>query len=123
MSATRDLRSNIASDLHYYNEILSDGTSSGAILDTADYDSGIMFNFGVVDYGDGTYTVTIYESDDSGMSTSNPISSTSLIGSTSDLIFTSATGQGNPMNNVGGVTTGAILYIGINKKHEILPVV
>jgi hypothetical protein len=137
MTAVRDLKNNVDVDLSKYIEILADGSTTGTILDTADYDSGIMFCFAIPDYGDGTYSINMYESDHISMSTQTIIPDEKLIGSTSDLVFTSATSQGDAVKTLGivgtkryvrpiiastGATTGATFFISINKVHEILPI-
>jgi hypothetical protein len=105
MSATRDLRSNVNVDLVFYRQFLSNETHSGSILDTADYNGGVMFGFAVRQYADGTYTTTIYESDDSAMSGATVVSSENLIGSISDLVFTANTFPQGPMPTIGIVGT------------------
>jgi hypothetical protein len=137
MTAVRDLKNNVDVDLNEYVEILANNSTAGTILDTADYDSGIMFCFAVPDYGDGTYSINMYESDDKSMTTEALIPDEKLIGSISDLVFTSVTNQGDPVKTLGivgtkryvrpvitstSVATGATLFISINKVHEILPI-
>jgi hypothetical protein len=135
MSATRDLRSNVNVDLVFYRQFLSNETHPSSILDTADYDGGIMFSFAVYKYVDGTYTTTIYESDDSAMSGATVVSTENLIGPISDLVFTSDTLEQGPMPAIGivgtkryvqaritstAITTGAEITGIANKIPEIL---
>jgi hypothetical protein len=138
MSELRDLKNNLASDALDFKEILGDGATNSSILDTAHYDSGIMFSFACPDYGDGTYSFALYESDDSGMSGKTLVPADQIIGSLSTIIFTSQTSIGDKLSSIGvigskrylqmevtasGVTTGATIVVVANKVPEYLPVV
>ena len=56
------------------------GSVVGAILDTAEFELGLMFAVHVSSYVNGTYTLLLEESDDSGMSGSAVITGDKLIG-------------------------------------------
>jgi hypothetical protein len=135
MSATRDLRSNLSSDLFFYSEFTVNDTLTGFALDTADYDGGIMLSFAVPAYTDGSYTIEMYQSDNESMNGKVLLSSENLIGSIP--VLTSVTNEGDSLETLGivgtqryvqanvegtSITTGASILIMANKMHEILPV-
>lgn len=59
--------------------INTDTTTTGAILDTADYDMGVTFALLVTGYTDGTYTLKIEDGDDSGLSDAADVDSAMLV--------------------------------------------
>jgi hypothetical protein len=119
MSELRDIKNNIETDLAFYRQFTANGSWNGYILDTAHYESGIMFSFAVIDYTDGTYTVTIQESDDSGMSGATTVTSNNVIGSLSDLIFTADTGV--PMVTIGIIGTKRYVRLKILLTGQTVP--
>lgn len=59
--------------------ISSNTTTTGAIIDTAGYDNGVYFAIGCNAYTDGTYTMTIQEGDDSGLSDASTVTTSQLV--------------------------------------------
>jgi len=57
----------------------TDTTTTGAIIDTADYDNGIYFAMSASAYTDGTYTLKIEDGDDSGLSDAADIPAAQLV--------------------------------------------
>lgn len=134
----RDLRSNVASDLGFYAAIASDTTTAGQIVDTAHYESGLMFSLAALVYTDGTYTPLIEESDDSGMAGATAVPDKNLIGTEAGAALTALTALGASMPTIGVATskryvrlsivstlttTGATITATTNKMPELKPVV
>ncbi|MGD9276243.1 MAG: hypothetical protein PVJ67_03670 [Candidatus Pacearchaeota archaeon] len=132
----RDMRSNVASDLGFYAAISTNTTTTGQIIDTADYDSGVMFSFAALAYTDGTYTPLITESDNSGMAGATQVPDTNLIGTEAAAALSAATTVGSSMTTLGigntkryvqisivstGVTTGATITATTSKMPELKP--
>ena len=63
-----------------YAAIASDTTTAGAIFDTADYELGFSVLLSAPVWVDGTYTLKLEESDDSGMAGAVDIPAAKLIG-------------------------------------------
>lgn len=97
----KDIRSNLQPKLAFLAIINSDTTTNGAIIDTADFDGGIVFNFLCTVYGAGTYTPVIEESDDSGMSGANDVADANLIGTEAGAAISAATTSGANLNSIG----------------------
>jgi hypothetical protein len=110
---SRDLRSNIASDLGFYAAITTDTTTAGQIVDTADYDSGIMFSFAAPVYSAGTFTPLIEESDDSGMAGATAVPDSSLIGTEAGAALSAQTAVGDSMTTLGIVCTKRYVRVSI----------
>lgn len=134
----RDLRSNVASDLGFYAEITANLTTAGQIVDTAHYESGLMFSLAALVYDDGTYTPLIEESDDSGMAGATEVPDKNLIGTEAEAALSAATALGDAMKTIGVATskryvrlsivstgiigTGATITATTNKMPELKPV-
>jgi hypothetical protein len=136
----RDLKNNIAADLGFYAVISSNTTTAGQIVDTANYDGGVMFSFAALAYTDGVYTPLLEESDDSGMSGAVTIPAARIIGLASAVVTAlgAATTLGAALATLGitwtkryvrlslvstVVTTGATIVAMTHKVPEIKPVV
>ena len=98
---TKDIRSNLEPRLAFLAIINSNTTTNGAIIDTADYDAGIVFNFACSVYGAGTYTPVIEESDSAAMSGANDIADANLIGTEAGAALTALTASGAVLRSVG----------------------
>jgi hypothetical protein len=59
--------------------ISSDTTTTGAIIDTADFDGGVYFAVDVYAYTDGTYVLKIEDGDDSGLSDAADVATAQLV--------------------------------------------
>lgn len=97
----KDIRSNLLPKLAFLAIINSDTTTNGAIIDTADFDSGVVFNFLSTVYGAGTYTPILEESDDSGMSGANDIADANLIGTEAGAAISAVTAAGANLGSIG----------------------
>lgn len=100
--AIKDIRSNLLSRLAFRAIITTDTTTTGAIIDTADFDGGVMFTFLSSVYGAGTYTPLVEESDDSGMSGATAVADANLIGTEAGAALSTAiTASGAVLNTIG----------------------
>lgn len=130
----KDIRSDLKVLNAFNATISSNTTTNGVIIDTADYDMGIMFTLTAAAYTDGTYTPLIRESDASDMSGANDVADDNLIGTEAGAVI-NALNTPKTIGIVGtkryvrvsivstGVTTGAHI-VGLSvMKPEILPVV
>jgi len=78
--AVNDIRSNLQQILAAAGTLAANGTVTGAILDTANFELGLMFELTVTSHTTGTFTLAIFESDDSGMSGETAVTGDQLIG-------------------------------------------
>ena len=133
--AIKDIRSNILVKQALNHRFTADGAQQSAIIDTANFDKGIMFSFAVPDYTDGSYAVTIDEGDDSGLSDASAVASGNLIGSlptlsavTTDNATLSTFGVHSNKRylrvtvTASSVTTGAEVHCNVSLGGELLPV-
>lgn len=132
-----DIRSDLLINNVLNAVINSDTTTNGSIIDTADYDTGVMFDFAAIAYTAGTYTPLLEESNDSGMAGATVIPTANLIGTIADATLTAATPAGGQLPTIGVVETkryvrlsivststgAATVVINAIRKPEILPAV
>jgi len=78
--AIRDLKNRVLQKIADFTAISGNGTTVGAIIDTANFDNGYMVGVAVPVWTDGTYTLLIEESDDSGMSGAVAVTGDKLLG-------------------------------------------
>lgn len=82
-----------------YAAIASDTTTVGAIFDTADYECGFSALLSAPVWVDGTYTLKLEESDDSGMAGAVDIPAVKLIGALP--VVAAATVDGAELGKIG----------------------
>jgi len=76
----RDIRSNLKPAIAFEPQtISSDTTTTGEIIDTKDFDGGIVFTQ-MVNYTSGTFTPKLEDGDDSGLSDAAVVADANLIG-------------------------------------------
>lgn len=129
-----DIASDLQPRLAMNASITSNTTTSGSIIDTAGFDLGIIFEFVVPTYTDGSYAVAIWESDDSGMAGAVAVPAGNIIGALPTL--TAADTGGAIINKVGvfgtlrylqvkvtstSVTSGARVVATATQKSNIAP--
>jgi len=134
----RDLRSNLEMQLAFNANITTDTTTDGFIIDTANYDSGVMFGFMCSSYVDGTYTVNLQDGDDSGLSDAADIPASKIIGDKTTISLTGGTPEGDLLATLGitctkryvmvqiistSTSSGSIISAICVKKAELLPVI
>jgi len=134
--AVNDIRSDLKVSNALLAAIVSNTTTAGAIIDTENFENGLMFTPHLSDWTDGTYTLLLEESDDAAMSGAVAITGDKLIGSLPAL--TAATVEGAVLESVGvisnlryvqaslvstGVTTGADAEVIAIQKGEERPVI
>ena len=100
--AVTDIRSDVIQNNAFMGDITSDTTTAGAIFDTADFELGLMFLVGAHTYTDGTYTLLLEESSDSGMAGATTISGDQLIGTLP--VVSAATASGAAFDTVGVIS-------------------
>lgn len=135
--AVKDIKNNLLGLMALLATIVSDTTTQGVILDTADFELGLMFTLSNSLYTDGTYTLLLEESDDSGMAGATTIAGEQLIGSLP--VVSAATVQSNSaaLGSVGVIsnkrfvrasivstatTSGATVAVLATQKGEVLPI-
>ena len=117
-----------------YEEIVSDTTTAGATFDTADFELGFSVLLSAPAWTDGTYTLLLEESDDSGMAGAVTIPDAKLIGAFPAV--SAATVDGAALGKVGvfsnlryirvsivstGTTNGAFIRSTVIKHAENCP--
>lgn len=80
--------------------ISTDTTTTGAIIDCADYDNGIYFAMVASSYTDGTYTLKIEDGDDSGLSDAADVPAAQLVYGTLP-VLSAATAEGAALYKEG----------------------
>ena len=130
-----DIKSDLLVLLAMIETITTDTTTSGDIIDTANFELGIMFAMAVANFTDGSYELQIFESDDDGMSGATVVSGDQLIGDLPTLV--AATAGGAAQSTVGVIshlrylqarivstitTVGADVVISATQKGETLPI-
>lgn len=132
----KDIRSDLKQTLVQKATISTDTTTVGSIIDTADFNLGLMLAVIASAYADGTYTLLIEESDDSGMSGAVAVTGDNLIGSLP--VLSAVTAAGAVLETVGvfgtlryirvslvsaSTTTGATVLVVATEKGEHAPVI
>ena len=130
-----DIKSNLQVNAAQIENVTGNGTVTGGILDTADFDLGVMFALMALNFTDGVHTLLIEESDDSGMAGATVVAGDQLIGTLP--AATAATAEGAKVGTVGvishkrylrssvvstGVTTGSDVVVSSVMKGENLPI-
>jgi len=132
--AVRDQVSKMDSFQALYEAIASDTTTVGAIIDTAHYELGFSAFISAPVWTDGTYTLKLEESDDSGMAGAVDVPAEKLIGSLPAV--GALTADGGKLGKIGvfsnlryvrisvvstGVTTGATVNVAVVQHSEVCP--
>ncbi len=132
--AIQDIRSDLLNTLVDVNAISTDTTTTTNSFDTSHYDPGFYFAFEVQAYTDGTYSVSLEESDDDSVFAAIPAAAT--LG-TSPVSLTAVTADGGTLNTIGAfsnkqyvrasivstsTTSGATIRTLAVAKGELLPV-
>lgn len=133
--AVKDIRSNVKQTVALTAIISTNTTTNGAVLDTADFELGLMFAVAISAFTDGVYTLLLEEDDVIGFGSSSVISGDQLIGSLPAPIAASA--QGTDLGTVGvisnkrfvrasivssGTSTGATASVIATQVAEQMPV-
>lgn len=105
--ATKDQVTTFTGLLSLSALITTDTTTNGAIIDTAEYDLGNSFLMHIGLYTDGTYTMQIQESDDSGMSGATLVSGDQIIGTLP--VLSAVTASGGVIAEVGVISNKRFL--------------
>lgn len=136
--AVHDIRSDLQHSVGDIAIISTNTTTNGAIIDTADFENGLMFAVLISLFTDGVYDFTIEEGDDSGLSDAAAVSIDKLIGTLAALQLTAANVEGDVLKTIGlfsnkrfvrintvstGVTTGATIVTIVTERGEDMPVV
>lgn len=115
--------------------IATDTTTTGAIIDTADYDLGVYFAMLCSAYTDGTYTLLIEDGDDAALADAAVVATAQLVYGTLPAL-TAVTAEGARMAKEGVfgtkrylrasivstlTTTGADLAVIMVKAAELCP--
>lgn len=138
MTAQRDLRSDLEVENAFNQAIASDTTTASTfILDTADYDNGVVFAFAAQVWASGSFEPKLEHSDDSGMAGAVDVPAANIIGSIVNATLDAATVEGAAMPSLGVVgvkryvrvsivstgTADATIVVTAIKMPELLPAV
>ena len=130
----KDIRSDLAYAVALDPQtIASDTTTTGEIIDTADYDGGVMVTQ-LATVTDGTFLPVLEESADSTFATYSAIADANLIGTEADATLSttqavSTIGINNTLRYIrykvtsASTTTGAVIAAVYHKKAEVKPAV
>lgn len=140
--SVQDIRSNLLVITALQAQIVGNVFASGIVIDTAHNELGTMFDIQApnADYTDGTYTLSIQESEEQGFGNFTEIleGSDKLIGTLAGMVLSSGTPIGSVLQTIGvistlryvrvgltgsSVTTGALLIMNCTQKGELKPVV
>jgi len=104
--SVRDLKNNVEREFALYEVITSDGSTTGQpVIDTADYDSGVMFDFFATVWSAGSVYPEILQSEDDGATdpytTVDP--DVNLIGTIADATVSAAITPNDPIPTLGVV--------------------
>lgn len=112
----RDIRSNLKPILAFNAVITSNTTTTGTIIDTADYDGGLKFDFLCAEFSAGTFTPLIYEGDDSGLSDKSAVADANMIpqsGGEAAAALTAASVGGATLESIGLIGTKRYIRVDI----------
>ena len=138
MGAKRDIRNQLKPNIALEPQVINtDTTTVGEIIDTANFDGGIVFSQ-LITWTSGTFTPLYEESDSDSFATSNVVSDDNLIGDVktgqeADAALTSAQLISNVgvVNNlkrylresiVSSLGANAVIAATCHKHEEILPI-
>ena len=135
---SKDIRSDFLPVAALVAQVISTNTTTaGAIIDTADFDGGIIFVPTCGAYTDGTYNFLVEEGDAANLSDAAAVADAGLIGTEAGLAMAAADVAGAALGSIGVIsakrylrisvvstatTFGATLAIFAMQKGEICPV-
>ena len=115
------IRENISENNIIFSDIFvisGDGTSSGTIIDTSEWDLGTGIYISAPIYTDGTYTVTLVEGDDSGLADGQTVPDDKLAVvdglNAIDPGFSAVTVPGDKLFKVGVTSNKQYLRVDVN---------
>lgn len=135
--ATLDITTNIQPQLAQFAIITTNDTFFSSSIDMANFDNGVMYIAYSTVYTDGTYVLTLQESEDDSIWTDVPVAklndpvgngNITISAAISDLDLITKLGAFSTKRYIrvkmisSGVTTGASINVIVNKKGEDLPV-
>lgn len=135
--SVKDIRSSLQALLANLAVVSGNGTTNGAIIDTADFELGLMFTMAIVGFTDGVYNIVIEESDADDMAGAENVTGDKLIGALADMELDAESANGDVLPSIGvisnkryvrvnvvatGVTTGATAIVTAIQKGEVMPV-
>lgn len=132
-----DIRSNLFSVIALEADIGSSQVVQGAIVDTANFDLGFMYQFLNINFTDGDYAFLIEEGDDPTLSDATVVPPEKIIGDLLDITVTSSTLSGQKLQTLGifsvkkflrititatNVNDGVIVRVIATQSGEIVPI-
>lgn len=133
--STRDIASDLGVTIAMVATITTDTVTNGSAIDTAHFDSGVMFFIDASAWTDGTYALSLEDSPDNSVWTAVPAAKLILPGGA--VSISAATSAGDDLGRIGafstnqyvrivvtstGTTSGATIVGYAIKKGELRPV-
>ncbi len=100
--AVNDIRSNLLETVATAGALAANGTVTGSVIDTADFELGLMFSLNVSAFTTGTFTLALFEADNVAMTGAVAITGDKLIGTLPVAIAASA--EGSDLGTVGVIS-------------------
>lgn len=138
--AINDIESTLQPRTVLNDNITTNTTTNGSILDTADFELGLVFYLGTANFTDGSYELQLFESDDPAMAGAVQIVAPKILPTTNvanSITQSAAVPGGGILQKIGafsnlryvqprvistGVTTGALISVIAVQKGELSPV-
>jgi len=99
---TKDIRSNLESQVAQRDTITTNTTTDGASIDTSDFDGGGVFNFSCTGFSAGTFTPLLEESATGAFAgEETAIADANMIGTEAGAALTAVTAEGGFINSIG----------------------
>ncbi len=117
--ATNDIRSSFKAIVCNRVNIVSDGTVSGVVIDTAGFGLGIMFTSVMAPLTDGFHVVSLFEDDDIGFGSPTLVPDENLIGDPPN--FIGATFEGEVLRTFGAFSTKRFLRVTVTSSSITVP--
>ena len=138
--AVHDIESVLQPRVALAATISSNTNTDGSIIDTANFEGGLLFTLDVTAFTDGAYELQLFESSASDMTGATQITSPNILpttNTTNSISASAAVAAGSILGKIGaygnlryvrprivstGVSTGATVRVDVIQKGELTPV-